>query len=188
MTTTEFEDAKEGLRATGASVSAIEVVEALDRHGREERELLERYGQYVERSGSSVSTYLVGLIMEEESRHHRMLEEMANTIAWGDLDNAQHRTLPRGGIRSTTPDRGLRSETRSLIRHERRDLRQIRTLGRRLRRYGDVPLWTLLIELMRLDTEKHVSILQFIEKDNRPRRLHRLWARTSARIRRAWTT
>ncbi len=186
MTTTEFEQAKLGLRATRASGSAIEVVEALDRHGREEAELLARYEQYVARSGSPVSKYLVGLVMDEERRHHQMLEELANTIAWGHLgDQALQLPLEAGG--RARPDRVLRAETRSLLRHERRDRRQIRALGRRLRRYGDEALWGLLIELMRLDTEKHVSILRFIERDNRPGRLDGLW-RTSARLRRVWSS
>lgn len=79
--TAGFEEAKLGLHATRASVSAFEVVETLDRHGREEAYLLARYEHYVERTGSPVSKYLVRMIMDEERRHHRMLEELANTIA-----------------------------------------------------------------------------------------------------------
>src|ERR1039458_2764725 len=78
----EFLDAIEGLRATAASPSAYEVVEALDRHGREEGELLERYRRFVDESESPAVRYLVRLVLEDEERHHRVLEDLANTIAW----------------------------------------------------------------------------------------------------------
>lgn len=184
---TEFEDALSGLRATGASVAATEVVHALDRHGREEAELLTRYEQYVEQTGSPVARYLVRLIVDEERRHHRMLEELANTIAWGHFGDEGRVELPNQPPRWRGPDRTLRAETRALLRHERRDRRQLRSLGRRLRTYGDVPLWNLLIELMRLDTEKHVSILSFIEKNDRKQWRNGPWTRTKVRVRRLWT-
>jgi hypothetical protein len=183
---TEFEDALSGLRATGASVAATEVVHALDRHGREEAELLTRYERYVEQTGSPVARYLVRLIVDEERRHHRMLEELANTIAWGHFGDDDRIELPSPPVRRSGSDRALRAETRALLRHERQDRRQLRRLGRRLRTYGDVPLWNLLIELMKYDTEKHVSILRFIEKDDRGRPRNGFWTRTTARARRLW--
>ena len=186
-TTTEFKDAISGLRATGASVGATEIVYALDRHGREETELLGRYEQYVKRNGSPIAKYLVRLILEEERRHHQMLEELANTIAWGRLGDEGQAELPQPPPRRDRSDRKLRAETRSLLRHEREDRQQLGRLGRRLRSYGDVPLWSLLIELMRLDTEKHVSILTFIDRDNRHRRMNGMWTRVKARARRIWT-
>jgi hypothetical protein len=186
-TATEFEDAISGLRATGASVGTTEIVYALDRHGREEAELLDRYERYVERNGSPVAKYLVRLILEEERRHHRMLEELANTIAWSHLGEEGRAELPEPPRERGVPDRRLGAETRSLLRHERKDRRQLGRLGRRLRSYGDVPLWSLLIELMRLDTEKHVSILTFIDKENRHRRVNGMWTRAKARTRRIWT-
>ena len=71
-----FRDAFEGLQATGASQSAYEVVGALDRHGREEGELLERYRRFVDESESPAARYLVRLILEDEKRHHRVPEEL----------------------------------------------------------------------------------------------------------------
>ncbi len=178
MTTHEFQEAMSGLRATGASTSATEVVRVLDRHGREEGELLSRYEQFLERTDSPVSGYLIRLVLDEERRHHRMLGELANTIAWGHLGDHGRAELPHEGSTHGAPDRELWMETRSLLRHERRDRRQLRALKRRVRRYGDVPLWQLLIDLMRRDTEKHVTILRFIERENRPHRGLRLRART----------
>jgi hypothetical protein len=180
MTATEFDEAISGLRATGASASASEIVRALDRHGREESELLDRYERFVEKSESPVAKYLVGLIADEERRHHRMLEELANTIAWGHFGDRHSGTLPTGPAGSG-PDPELQAETRALLRHERQDRRHLRRLGRRIRGYGDVPLWRILIGLMLLDTEKHISILRDIEKENR-----RLAGGRGARARYRW--
>jgi len=156
---TRFEKALEGLHATGASVSTHEVVEALDRHGREEAELLERYKRFIEEAESPAARYLVQLILDDEQRHHRVLGDLANTIAWGWTKGAPEALppLPKGG-----GDGALRAETRALLGHELRDRTQLRRLRRRLRSYGDAPLWGLLVDLMRSDTEKHIDILRFI--------------------------
>jgi hypothetical protein len=70
---TEFRDAIRGLDATAANHSTRKVVEALERHGREEAELLERYQRFVDESESPAVRYLVALILEDEQRHHRVL-------------------------------------------------------------------------------------------------------------------
>jgi len=161
-----FERAREGLRATGASVSTYEVVEALDRHGREEAELLERYGRFIAEAKSPAARYLVQLIVDDEQRHHRILEELANTIAWGSL-GGQTEVVPA----LLTADRDLRAETRALLRHEVRDRTQLRRLRKRLRSYGEANLWGLLVDLMRSDTEKHIDILRFILRNSSRRPL-----------------
>ena len=108
---TRFDKAFEGLRTTGASVSTHEVVEALDRHGREEAGLLERYRRFIEEAESPAARYLVQLILEDEQRHHRVLEELANTIAWGWTKGVSDEVVPvfprdgEGGA--------LRAETRA---------------------------------------------------------------------------
>jgi hypothetical protein len=163
-TTTGFQQALSGLRATGASPSAVDLVRSLDRHGREESDLLDRYERFVETAPSPVARYLVRLISEEERRHHRMLEELANTIAWGHLGEEDHPSLPTSEGRGPV-SRELRQETRALLQLERADRRHLRHLARRIRGYGDVPLWCLLIDLMRLDTEKHISILTFLDRN-----------------------
>jgi len=157
----EFRDAIEGLHATGASPSTYEVVEALDRHGREEGELLERYRRFVDESESPAARYLVRLILEDEKRHHRVLEDLANTIAWGGLKGTPEQVVPDFATKYRG-DETLLSETQALLGHELRDRTQLRRLRRRLRTCGDVALWELLMDLMRSDTDKHIRILRLI--------------------------
>ena len=168
---TEFRDAIEGLHATAASPSAYEVVEALDRHGREEGELLERYRRFVDESESPAVRYLVRLVLEDEERHHRVLEDLANTIAWGGFKEASEHLVPDFAT-TYRGNEALRLETQALLGHELRDRTQLRKLRRRLRTYGDVAMWELLIDLMRLDTDKHIRILHLIlSNETSPRRL-----------------
>src|ERR1019366_8617193 len=157
----EFRDAMEGLQATAASLSVYEVVEALDRHGREEGELLERYRRFVDESESPAARYLVRLILEDEERHHRVLEDLANTIAWGWVKGTPEQVVPHFATKSGG-DETLRSETQALLGHELRDRTQLRRLRWRLRTHGEVAMWELLIDLMRLDTDKHIRILRAI--------------------------
>ena len=174
---TEFRDAIEGLHATGASPSDYEVVEALDRHGREEGELLERYKRFVDESGSPAVRYLVRLILEDEKRHHRVLEDLANTIAWGGLKGTPEQVVPHFAT-TCRGDEALRSETQALLAHELRDHTQLRRLRRRLRTNGEVATWELLIDLMRLDTDKHIRILRAIlSHETTPGRLDRIFYR-----------
>lgn len=84
-------------------------------------------------------------------------------------------------------DRAFRTETRTLLRQELRDRRELQHLRRRLRNFGDVPFWGLLIELIRLDTEKHISILRFLEDDNRRDGMAGMLARARVRWRLFWS-
>jgi len=174
---TEFRDAIEGLHATRASPSEYEIVEALDRHGREEGELLERYRRFVDESESPAAQYLVKLILEDEKRHHRVLEDLANTIAWGWVKESPEQVVPHFPAKSGG-DETLRSETQALLGHELRDRTQLRRLRRRLSTYGDVAMWELLVDLMRLDTDKHIRILRLIlSNGTTPGRLDRMFHR-----------
>jgi hypothetical protein len=173
--TAEFREAVRGLHATAASHSARKVVEALDRHGRDEAELLEQYQRFVDEAESPALRYLVRLIVEDEKRHHRLLEDLANTIAWGSVKGGPEHVL---SFPVRFHDEALRSETRALLRHELRDRTQLRRLRRRLRAYGDVASWQLLIDSMRLDTTKHIHILRFIlDYEVRTRRFGRILPR-----------
>lgn len=137
-----------------------EVLDALTAHLRAEKELLADYARAAERATEPDVRYLLRLILDDEARHHRVFQEMANA-----LRNARdwRRQEPR------VPDRGqggisaeLRGLTERLLAAERTDRRELRALRRRLRPVADTTLWALLVDLMALDTEKHVRILESI--------------------------
>ena len=159
MTTeASFDSSARGLRELGASAEERELVEWLSRHGQEEGELLERYERLLARTTSPSTRYLMNLILEDERRHHRLLAEIAEAIAWG--------ILPRPGSAVPRPDGGdadeeVVAETRALLASEKRDRRELKKLRRRLSAYHGT-MWPLLIDLMSSDTDKHTRILDFL--------------------------
>jgi len=160
---TGFERALQGLRATGASTTMRSLVELLARHGSEEGRLLEEYDRLSETTSDPAARYLVAVIMEDERRHHRMLVDMATAMAWGTL----------GGVETSVPplgwqmDEDLLAATRRLRDQEEADRHELQALRKRLRPFEETTLWALIVDLMLLDTQKHSTILRFLERHSR---------------------
>ena len=156
-----FESALRGLRMTGASVDTRDLVELIVRHGREEGELLATYEQLANSSDNEMAAYVIGMILEDERRHHRMLAEVANAAAWDRSPSAPETTTPplAPGI-----DGELLAQTRKLLAAEQADYRELRAIRRKLQPFADTTLWGLIIDMMLLDTKKHATMLRFLEK------------------------
>lgn len=140
----------------------------LETHGEREGAALESY----EKVASSSSTdgavhYLVRLILEDERRHHRVFQEMANelrTYIW-EVD-----VEPRLPSMSDAPSPELLAETERLLAFEKQDSKELRHLRSALRRTPQTSLQLLLVDLMLHDTNKHISILEFIRERARASR------------------
>lgn len=156
-----FQDAIRGLDATGASVGMRSLVDLIVRHGAEEGELLSTYASLASEAPDEGVRYLVALILEDERRHHRLLAELSNAIAWGSSGRPQRSAVPR-----LTGEIGgeLLEQTKLLRKSEQSDYRALRRIRRRLRPFSDTTLWVLVTDLMLLDTKKHETILRFIER------------------------
>jgi hypothetical protein len=153
-----YESPIEGLRATGASTGERDIVEWITRHAKEEGVLLERYEHLARESTSPAARYLVELIMEDERRHHRVLAQIAHTIAWGSFMDPDL-AVPR--LIDGVADSELVEEAKKLLASEKRDRTELRRLRRRLRTYSGT-IWPLLIDAMLLDTKKHMRILRHV--------------------------
>ena len=156
-----FESAVEGLDQMGASVQERDLVGLLARHGKEEGAMLERYQRFVQEASSPAVRYLVKLILEEERNHHRLLAEMANTIAWGWSANSPAPATPEIFPQEDSSG-AIAAETKDLLAAELRDRAELRRLRKQLKPYEDTTLWGLIVDLVMLDTEKHTRILRFI--------------------------
>lgn len=157
---TGFERALEGLRATGASVPIRELVSRLAEHGTDEGKILAEYESLAEATQDRAARYLVSLIMEDERRHHRLLVEMATAMAWETLDPAAMGTPPLGWAL----DPELVAATRRLREYEERDRKELERLRKELKPFEETTLWALIVDLLLLDTQKHATILRFIER------------------------
>jgi rubrerythrin len=131
----------------------------LSDHGQHEGALLERYRRFAELSESAAVRYLVRAIVEDEERHHRVLAELANAVAWEGSPQTPPGSVPD---LDHEHDDALVAETKALLDSELADLRELKKVRRRLEAYRDTTMWPLLVDLMILDTEKHAHILRFI--------------------------
>jgi hypothetical protein len=158
-----FENALKGIRMSGASTGTRDLVSLLEQHGSEEGELLAVYEDLAEHSTDEDARYLISLILEDERRHHRLLVEMANAMAWGDPSASPDPATP---AISRSVDGELLLLTRKLRRAEEADHRKLRRMRRRLRPFAKTTMWALIVDLMILDTKKHATILRFLERRN----------------------
>lgn len=147
-------------RLPGASVREKETFGALRTHERDEQELIDSYSATAAASTSLTVRYLIEMIVEDERRHHRLMGELANTVrAYATLEEVR----PRLPFIDIHPDRSLLMETRRFLAHERRDRRALKKLSRNVRYVGDESD-SLVVDLMRLDTERHIKMLRFIAR------------------------
>jgi hypothetical protein len=137
----------------------LEVLTTLRTHGEREDEVLAAYRRLVEGSSDEGVRYLGRLMIEDEERHHRLIDEMASRIeSWlveVEIDAETPALSPR-------VDRELIDGTGRLLALERQDAKELRLLRRELR---DTPATSLLrfsADLMLRDTAKHIEILRFI--------------------------
>ena len=156
-----FETALRGLRMTGASVDTRDLVELIVRHGKDEGELLATYEELAGASENEMAAYVIGLILEDERRHHRLLAEVANAAAW---DRSSSAPFPSTPPLSPGIDGVLLAQTRKLLAAEQADYRELRRIRRKVQPYADTTLWGLIIDMMLLDTKKHATMLRFLEK------------------------
>lgn len=158
------------MNATLPPPSGSPADEALLRHLTEhldsEQELIESY-ERLWMDAPEQPRYLIGLILEDELRHHELLRDMANSlkrdIGWTGIESAVPSWVPGGPQKER-----LLEETTRYLELERRDVSALKDLAKRSRQGRDPGVFSLLIELMRLDTKKHIAILTFIEKSCRP--------------------
>jgi len=149
-------------KLVGASVWEQDLYEHLVSHVENERGLLEAYNAASTDSGSPAFQYLVGLILEDEIRHHRRFKELASTLRTDAEFHREDPAIPRITTWGPHPEK-IAELTEELLRQEREDHRELKRLAKELKDLKDTTLWQLLVHLMESDTEKHIQILEFVK-------------------------
>ncbi|HXY44838.1 MAG TPA: hypothetical protein VEH29_11670 [Acidimicrobiales bacterium] len=150
----------------GPSATDRAVYAHLTSHIELERGLLEEYREIAANTESRAFRYLVNLLIEDEIRHHKLFQELADSLETLALMKPEEPTVPL--IDFARADReGVLEATRRLLDHESEDARELKRLRRELRESKDDSLTGLLVELMQRDTEKHIAILRFVRKHAR---------------------
>jgi len=147
----------------GASVWEDDLYRHLSTHVANEIDLLTAYKQAADESHSPAFQYLANLIIEDEKRHHRLFEELANALRSDVEMRPIEPAVPDMAGFGDMPQKVVEL-TNSLLAREEEDAAELRMLSRQLRDVRDTTLWQLMVKIMELDTEKHAEILRFVRK------------------------
>ena len=154
------------MKSGTVAVSALSFEEALllclESHIESEQEVLEGYAALAA-DGPDHVRYLVELIVDDEQRHHRIMQEMANRILSEVEFERVEPSVPYEWCPPRDRDR-LVEQTNRFLEQERSDLSELKVLERAMRRQHRDGLFPLLVRTMELDTYKHVAILEFLRK------------------------
>jgi hypothetical protein len=149
-------------RIVGATEWEQAMYDLLSQHGATEGAVLAEYRRLADDPDASAAfRYLAKMIMDDEHRHHRIFDDLAESMRQMSELRAEDEPIP--ALRGLRADRDrVLTVTDRLLEIERDDARELKRLAKDMREYRDTTLWGLLIEVMQDDTAKHIKILEFI--------------------------
>jgi hypothetical protein len=149
----------------GASVFEQRLYDHVIAHIEGEREALREYQRVAERSGSTAFAFLTKLILEDERRHHLMLDDLAHTIRTSAEMSPEAPPVPDLDLHKDRE--AILEATEVLLAIEKQDDRELAALTKELRDFKDTTLWALMLQIMRSDNAKHRAILGFVRSHAR---------------------
>ena len=149
------------LRGLAVGTFDASIMEHLAHHIDGERELLTEYQALWLHSDNPPVRYLLARLLEDEQGHHRLLIEMLNQFRSGVYLAEKEPHVP---WMTPKKDPELAVATRKLIRAEKKDLRELRMLRRRLKFLRRHSLNGVLVDSLILDTRKHLRYLRTIKR------------------------
>lgn len=132
----------------------------LAEHGPREGAALAEYQQLVEECDDPGIRYLAELILADERRHHQQITEMLHQVQSYLWETDVEPQVPH---LHKVRDPRLHEATERLIRLEREDAKELRSLLHDVKSQPDSSMLPLLVELMLHDTQKHIAMLQLIK-------------------------
>lgn len=143
----------------------LAIAKTLREHGRREGAALDEYQRLLDSCEDDGVRYLVELILADEERHHRQIDEMLHQIQSFLWEVDVEPKVPH--VRAYRHPE-LREATERLLQFERQDAAELRKLRRAMRSQPSSSMLPLLVELMLHDTAKHIEILKFIKRATKP--------------------
>jgi hypothetical protein len=132
------------------------ITHEFESHVRDESHLLEAYERAAEEADDPGVVFLLKMILEDEHRHHATFSTIADAlIGAGD-------GLPTAPNPSAATVAALLEPTETFLAAERDDQRKLRALRKDLGPAREVTLWPLVVELMEIDTQKHIRMLEYL--------------------------
>ncbi|MHB8618002.1 MAG: hypothetical protein ACYDAG_00265 [Chloroflexota bacterium] len=134
----------------------------MEAHERSEAELLETYRVAAHFSPDGGVGFLMGLILEDEERHHRLLGVMVHTLRQSAGQEQGNGVVPPIDAAPEAQAK-LLEQADSFRKIEEEGLRDLEDLQRAVKRLHRSPL-DLIVATMVADTKKHLDILRYITK------------------------
>lgn len=144
-------------------LSFEQMMNCFSAHEREERQFLEGYRDIAERHDNPLVRFLLQMIMSDEEKHHAVVHTIASTLNADLVGLRTNEKLPKLGQVSAEEKESLLKLTAEFIQTEKDGIKEYKAL---LKPSGDYygGLLVLLIKTIIHDSEKHLMILQFIDK------------------------
>ncbi len=146
----------------GASVWEQELYDHLTSHVEHERAVLAAYEALARDTSVPAFSYLAGLILDDERRHHQLLADLAETIRSSAELTGEPAPIP-GLLHFGEEAERIVEQTERFLALEEEDNRELQRLRRQLRDVRDTTPWQLVVELIEHDNAKHRRILSFIK-------------------------
>lgn len=139
------------------------LLEVIQTHVTEEADSLVAYQRLAETTDDRVVGLLMRLVLEDEKRHHGLMQQLAASLYDG-LHWTHSANALLDGTRPPAPGTGeSAAAVRVFAQEERKGARELKELARQSARLND-GLDSLLLEIMAMDSQKHERILRFIAR------------------------
>lgn len=122
---------------------------------------LQAYERLAESTQSEAFRYLARLILDDERRHHRMLQDLADSIRSSTEMDTREPDVPYLDLYKDRE--AILEATKTLMAVEDADDKELKALAKQVRDFKDTTLWDLIIEILKADNAKHRLILKFIQ-------------------------
>ncbi|MGH8927068.1 MAG: hypothetical protein ACRDWH_01860 [Acidimicrobiia bacterium] len=138
----------------------------LQEHMDTEREALRSYAHLAEETKSDRVRFLINMVIDDEVRHHRLFQDM---VHWMRAEHSQRDDIETRIGRSPAVGVGeerdhLIQMTEQLLEMEQDDERELKELQKIVTEVEDTAWWSTLVESMRLDTRKHIMLIEAIKE------------------------
>jgi hypothetical protein len=144
------------------------LLRVFESHTAAETDAVVEYRRLAETSADPTVALLMQLVVEDEDRHHGLLQRMSSrlhdALDWThSADALPTDKAPAVKDRTAAVTRtATLAAIREFARHEREGARQLREIAKKQRDlYGG--LFSLILQIMAMDSEKHETILRFID-------------------------
>jgi rubrerythrin len=139
------------------------LLRTVEGHAAAEKDALAQYEYLAEASGDPVIAFVMRLILDDEVRHHGLLQRMAATLRDALEWTSSPEALPKASATRDPAPTAFAQIAQALVEEERTGARALRRLSEQEKDING-GLDSLLLEMMAMDSDKHARLLHFVQR------------------------